>query len=80
MPAHRSCDSACSPRTLLDVSPQDEAISVREAAVELLGRHMEQSPEVAGTYFHVVVQATLDVGVSVRKRAVRILWDCCIRC
>ncbi len=64
----------------LTVPLQDEAISVREAAVELLGRHMEASPEVAATYFRVVVQATLDVGVSVRKRAVRILWDCCIRC
>ena len=53
---------------------------MREAAVELLGRHMEQSTEVAAAYFQVVVQATLDVGVSVRKRAVRILWDCCIRC
>ena len=48
--------------------------------MELLGRHMELSPEIAATYFHVVVQATLDIGVSVRKRAVRILWDCCIRC
>ncbi len=60
--------------------PQDEAISVREAALELLGRHMDVSPDVAAAYFQHIVQATLDVGVSVRKRAVRILWDCCIRC
>ena len=53
---------------------------MREAALELLGRHMDASPEVAAAYFQHVVQATLDVGVSVRKRAVRILWDCCIRC
>ena len=52
---------------------------MREAALELLGRHMDAIPEVATAYFQHVVQATLDVGVSVRKRAVRILWDCCIR-
>eukprot|EP00878_Enallax_costatus_P029041 GHUV01031424.1.p1 GENE.GHUV01031424.1~~GHUV01031424.1.p1 ORF type:complete len:191 (+),score=64.86 GHUV01031424.1:437-1009(+) len=31
----------------------------------------------AGDYFDLLVQASHDAGVSVRKRAIRSLWDCC---
>ncbi|KAK9829724.1 hypothetical protein WJX72_007528 [[Myrmecia] bisecta] len=58
---------------------QDEAVSVREAGVELLGRHIVGRQELALAYFDTLVYATKDSGTSVRKRALKILWDCCIR-
>lgn len=106
-------------------------MSVREAAVELLAKHIVSDPGLAEDYFEVLVEAsrvrrgragvgsdargraaagladqrqdafrplvggwqrarrvppsrrharTQDNGVSVRKRAVRTLWECCARC
>ena len=46
--------------------------------MDLLGKHMGADQTTALAYFEVLVQASRDSGVSVRKRAVRILWDCCI--
>ena len=51
---------------------------MREATVDLLGKHMGADQTTALAYFDVLLQASRDSGVSVRKRAVRILWDCCI--
>ncbi|KAF5830563.1 hypothetical protein DUNSADRAFT_14347 [Dunaliella salina] len=59
---------------------EDDAVSVREAAVELLGRHISHSPELAMTYFDLIGRASNDAGLSVRKRAVKVLWDCCVHC
>lgn len=58
---------------------QDEAISVREAAVDLLGKHISSRQDLALTYFDVLAQAVRDSGTSVRKRAVNIMWESCIR-
>lgn len=58
---------------------QDEAVSVREAAVDLLGRHIGDSVELAEAYLDDLIQASRDTGTSVRKRALTILWESCIR-
>ncbi|KAI8475824.1 MAG: hypothetical protein J3K34DRAFT_517001 [Monoraphidium minutum] len=59
---------------------QDDSVSVREAAVELLARHITADPGLAEDYFDVLAEASTDNGVSVRKRAVKALWECCARC
>jgi len=58
---------------------QDDAKVVREAAIDLLGRHIGGNDKLALEYFNNFVEATSDDGVSVRKRALQILWDSCIR-
>ena len=60
-------------------SAQDEAASVRQAAVDLLGAHLAAQPELAATYFDTLVAASRDGATSVRRAAVRTLWDACIR-
>lgn len=55
----------------------DQAISVREAALELVGRHIASHPDVGLKYFEKVAERTKDTGVSVRKRAIRIIKDMC---
>lgn len=53
---------------------------MREAAVDLLGRHIGDSAELAEKYLDMLIQSTRDAGTSVRKRALTILWESCIRC
>ncbi|MCL7033996.1 hypothetical protein MKW94_025445 [Papaver nudicaule] len=55
----------------------DSAISVREAALELVGRHIASHPDVGLKYFEKVAERVKDTGVSVRKRAIRIIRDMC---
>ncbi|KAL3526568.1 hypothetical protein ACH5RR_011224 [Cinchona calisaya] len=55
----------------------DSAISVREAALELVGRHIASHPDVGLQYFEKVAERIKDTGVSVRKRAIRIIRDMC---
>ena len=55
-------------------------MSVREAAVDLLGRHISADAGLAAAYLDMLVAASCDAGVSVRKRALGILWESCIRC
>ena len=62
------------------LSMQDDAVSVREAAVDLLGRHIGADAGLAAAYLDMLVAASRDAGVSVRKRALGILWESCIRC
>ncbi|KAK9845361.1 hypothetical protein WJX81_004388 [Elliptochloris bilobata] len=57
----------------------DEAASVRQAAVDLLGAHLAAQPDLAAAYFNVLVAASCDSATSVRKAAVRTLWEVCIR-
>ena len=54
----------------------DEAISVREAAITLAGSYITQVPNLCNV-FHIVLLDRLknDVGISVRKRVVKILKD-----
>lgn len=55
-------------------------MSVREAVVDLLGRHIGDSAELAAAYLDMLIAASRDAGTSVRKRALTILWESCIRC
>jgi cohesin loading factor subunit SCC2 len=53
----------------------DEAISVREAAVSLVGSYAVHSPAVANAFHSAFMVGLNDSGVSVRKRTVKILQD-----
>ncbi|KAI8534083.1 hypothetical protein RHMOL_Rhmol10G0060800 [Rhododendron molle] len=55
----------------------DSAISVREAALELVGRHIASHPDVGLQYFEKVAERMKDTGVSVRKRAIKIIREMC---
>ncbi|EPS72382.1 hypothetical protein M569_02375, partial [Genlisea aurea] len=55
----------------------DSAISVREAALELVGRYIASHPDVGLKYFDKVVERIKDTGVSVRKRAIKIIREMC---
>nr|GLL18743.1 nipped-B-like protein isoform X1 [Ipomoea trifida] len=55
----------------------DSAISVREAALELVGRYIASHPDVGLKYFVKVAERVKDTGVSVRKRAIKIIRDMC---
>lgn len=55
-------------------------MSVREAAVDLLGCHIGNDPKLATAYLDMLIQSSRDTGTSVRKRALSILWESCIRC
>ncbi|KAK9272285.1 hypothetical protein L1049_002656 [Liquidambar formosana] len=69
----------CEKRVQLAVEGRfcDSAISVREAALELVGRHIASHPEVGLQYFEKVAERIKDTGVSVRKRAIKIIRDMC---
>ncbi|CAL5185968.1 unnamed protein product [Lathyrus oleraceus] len=56
----------------------DTAISVREAALELVGRHIASHPDVGFKYFEKIAERIKDTGLSVRKRAIKIIRDMCI--
>ncbi|KAL7555019.1 hypothetical protein ACHAWF_018600 [Thalassiosira exigua] len=53
----------------------DEAISVREAAVSLVGDYVLQSPNIAAAFHAPLLERMVDKGISVRKRAVKIFRD-----
>ncbi|KAG6831056.1 hypothetical protein H0H87_006298, partial [Tephrocybe sp. NHM501043] len=53
---------------LLDSSP-----AVRDAAVELIGKYMVDSPEVAGDYYPKIADRIADTGLGVRKRVIKLL-------
>ncbi|CAK9324104.1 unnamed protein product [Citrullus colocynthis] len=55
----------------------DSAISVREAALELVGRHIASHPDLGFKYFEKIAERIKDTGVSVRKRAIKIIRDMC---
>ncbi|KAG2715540.1 hypothetical protein I3760_03G083100 [Carya illinoinensis] len=69
----------CDKRVQLAVEGRfcDSAISVREAALELVGRHIASHPDVGLQYFEKVAERIKDTGVSVRKRAIKIIRDMC---
>ncbi|XP_048786272.1 nipped-B-like protein isoform X2 [Lagopus muta] len=56
----------------------DYSTSVREAAVELLGRFVLCRPQLAEQYYDMLIERILDTGISVRKRVIKILRDICI--
>ncbi|OAX39889.1 hypothetical protein K503DRAFT_738603 [Rhizopogon vinicolor AM-OR11-026] len=53
---------------LLDSSP-----AVRDAAVELIGKYMIESPEVVGDYYAKIADRIADTGLGVRKRVIKLL-------
>ncbi|KIL61369.1 hypothetical protein M378DRAFT_26115 [Amanita muscaria Koide BX008] len=53
---------------LIDSSP-----AVRDAAVELIGKYMVDSPEVAGDYYSKIAERIADTGLGVRKRVIKLL-------
>ena len=54
-------------------------MSVREAAVSLLGRHVAANQGLALRLFNTLARASTDPGTSVRKSAIKILFDSCIK-
>lgn len=56
----------------------DMSTSVREAAVELIGRFVLNKPELILQYYDMIIERILDTGISVRKRVIKILRDICI--
>jgi cohesin loading factor subunit SCC2 len=55
-----------------------QTISVREASVDLIGRFITLKPELTNHYYKLLSDRILDVGVSVRKRVIKIFRDICI--
>ena len=43
-------------------------------------RYISRNQDLAVQYYDVLTKAVDDPGVTVRKRAVRLLWECCVRC
>ncbi|XP_077287915.1 nipped-B cohesin loading factor isoform X2 [Arctopsyche grandis] len=58
----------------------DQSTSVREAAVDLVGKFVLSRPELIDKYYCMLSCRILDTGVSVRKRVIKILKDICIEC
>lgn len=56
----------------------DNSTSVREAAVELLGKFVLSRPQLTEQYYDMLVERILDTGISVRKRVIKILRDICL--
>jgi cohesin loading factor subunit SCC2 len=53
----------------------DPAISVREAAIGLVGDYVLQSPHLAAAFHSPLLERLADKGISVRKRVVKIFRD-----
>ncbi|TFY54137.1 hypothetical protein EVJ58_g9034 [Rhodofomes roseus] len=51
----------------------DSSSAVRDAAVELIGKYMIESPEFAADYFQKIAERIADTGLGVRKRVIRLL-------
>lgn len=58
----------------------DHSTSVREAAVDLVGKFILSRPELIPKYYDMLSARILDTGVSVRKRVIKILKDVCVEC
>ncbi|XP_071952064.1 nipped-B-like protein A isoform X2 [Antedon mediterranea] len=56
----------------------DQSTSVREAAVDLVGRFIHIKPDLADQYYCMLIERILDTGISVRKRVIKILRDICV--
>ncbi|CAL8128684.1 unnamed protein product [Orchesella dallaii] len=57
----------------------DQSTSVREAAVDLVGKYVLSCPNLIDKYYDKLSERILDTGVSVRKRVIKILRDICIQ-
>ncbi|KAF9119017.1 Sister chromatid cohesion protein 2, partial [Mortierella sp. 14UC] len=54
---------------------QDQSPSVRDAAIELVGKYMLQDAAIRKAYYEIVSDRISDTGLSVRKRVLRLLKD-----
>ena len=50
----------------------DQAISVREAVVDLVGRHVQHNERMMSQYYPKIIDRILDTGRSVRRRVVKV--------
>lgn len=64
----------------VNLSFLDHSTSVREAAVDLVGKFVLSRPELIDKYYEMLSARILDTGVSVRKRVIKILKDICVEC
>ncbi|CAF2791008.1 unnamed protein product [Rotaria sp. Silwood2] len=65
-------------KSCVKVGLTDKSISVREAAIDLIGRYIVQKQELILQYYDVLCERSIDTGVSVRKRVVKIFRDVCL--
>ena len=65
-------------KSCVQVGLTDKSISVREAAIDLIGRYIVQKQELILQYYDVLCERSIDTGVSVRKRVVKIFRDVCL--
>ncbi|KAJ1656805.1 Sister chromatid cohesion protein 2 [Dispira simplex] len=54
---------------------QDSSPAVRDAAIELVSRYLTHRPALIPQYYRPISDRVLDMGLSVRKRAIRVLRD-----
>ncbi|KAG0370608.1 Sister chromatid cohesion protein 2 [Mortierella sp. AD032] len=54
---------------------QDQSPSVRDAAIELVGKYMLQDAAIRKAYYEIVSDRISDTGLNVRKRVLRLLKD-----
>eukprot|EP01083_Nonionella_stella_P127189 385302_1 len=57
---------------------KDTSTSVREVAVDLVGKYIVYCSEFSQTYFDMLKSRIWDSGLSVRKRVIKILRDICV--
>ncbi|ESN96221.1 hypothetical protein HELRODRAFT_189155 [Helobdella robusta] len=56
----------------------DSSTSVREAAIDLVGKFILVRPELTAQYYDMLSERILDTGISVRKRVIKIFRDICL--
>ncbi|ORX35130.1 hypothetical protein BD324DRAFT_633983 [Kockovaella imperatae] len=62
-------------RRAIESRLEDPASSVRDAAVELIGKYVVRNPSVAAQYYPPLVGRVYDTGLGVRKRVIKLLKD-----
>ena len=65
-------------RKAVHVCLSDTSTSVREAAVDLIGRFILHNADLTLNYYPLLCERINDVGVSVRKRVLKIFRDICL--
>ena len=58
----------------------DQSTSVREAAVDLVGKFILSRTDLIDKYYKMLSTRIRDMGVSVRKRVIKIFKDVCMEC
>ncbi|CAF3680836.1 unnamed protein product [Rotaria sordida] len=65
-------------KSCVKVGLTDKSVSVREAAIDLIGRYIVHKQLLILQYYDVLCERSIDTGVSVRKRVVKIFRDVCL--